>query len=260
MSAATRKDRCFAMGIHWAPPNVTQQEFVAKADLLIDRFLALPVCRKNIVKYEALYPDDRAAEYIKALGLQPLPPCILLRLECESQDNLAEIARDEAGKQIAAQGSDFGWGASTWRFIAEVTTRVDVQPRSPGERHVHGVILLKLQHEVSTAAEFHATLNTLADSFVAFPVCQKNLLKHTIWQGNSALQEDSIKGQDFGSLVALMVELANWDDLSEIAEDPAVRSLISKDLFGAFPAAVQPEVWGFSAGGITKIDGYETDN
>jgi hypothetical protein len=51
MSSTTTERSCF-IGIHKAPPNLSREEFEAKAGAIVDAIVALPVVQKNLLKLE----------------------------------------------------------------------------------------------------------------------------------------------------------------------------------------------------------------
>jgi hypothetical protein len=54
MSASARKDHCFGLAMHPVPAYVSQQEFKAKVDALVDSLLVLPVCEQNFINFDVV--------------------------------------------------------------------------------------------------------------------------------------------------------------------------------------------------------------
>ncbi|KAF7368022.1 hypothetical protein MSAN_00868000 [Mycena sanguinolenta] len=237
--------------MHPVPAYVSQQEFKEKVDALVDSLLALPVCERNFINFDILLPNNLLAADMKPSGTsgQP-PPGVWFKFECETEDHLTEILRDEQVKKVIAGAKDFGFHDNASLFTADVTTRVDVVSPSPKARF-HASFVAKIPKDISVD-EFHAKLEAAVDSFVELPVCQNNILKHTYLRQNMNIADETraLDYPDAEQIVVLLHEHGTWDDLIKITQDAAYRKLMAEQVHKALPGT---EMWGFSLDVVTKI-------
>jgi hypothetical protein len=52
MPPAAGKDRFHAFGIHKVPPGLSEKDFEAKLEAVVDRLLVLPLLQRNMPKLE----------------------------------------------------------------------------------------------------------------------------------------------------------------------------------------------------------------
>ncbi|KAJ7491367.1 hypothetical protein B0H11DRAFT_1911990 [Mycena galericulata] len=69
MPTSTRKDRCIGFSIHRAPANVSRKDFEAKAAVLVESLVALPVAQRNCVKFDLILQNDALDGFLEAQGL-----------------------------------------------------------------------------------------------------------------------------------------------------------------------------------------------
>ncbi|KAF7339195.1 hypothetical protein MVEN_01996800 [Mycena venus] len=250
MSASARKDRCSGLAIHYAPADISQQEFKAKVDTLVDSFLALPVCQKNFLNFNVIYPNSRLGEIMKLSGIGQPTPNIWFEFECETEDHLTEIIGDEQFKNLFAGAKDLGFLDSASFFTADVTTKVDVPPPAPNAR-VQSSFAAKIPKDMS-ADEFHANLEPVIDGYVQLPVCQKHILKHTYWRQNTNIANEvrTLGYPEAEGLVVVLQEVETWNALVEIMDDETYKRLMFETLHKVLPGI---ETWGISLDVVTKI-------
>ncbi|KAJ7884663.1 hypothetical protein B0H13DRAFT_1889880 [Mycena leptocephala] len=221
MSSSARKDRCSGLAIHYAPADISQQEFKAKLDALVDSFLELPICQRNFLNFNVIYPNSRLEELMKVSGIGQPTPNVWFEFECECSF-----------------------------FTADVTTKVDVPPPTSNAR-VHSSFVAKIPKDMSVD-EFHAKLDPVIDSYVRLPACQKHLLKHTYWRQNTNIVDEvhTLGYPEAEGLAVVLQETETWNGLVEISNDETFKKLMFETLHKVLPGI---ETWGISLDVVMKI-------
>ncbi|KAF7346965.1 hypothetical protein MVEN_01449300 [Mycena venus] len=115
-----------AFGICSAPPQVSAAQFTANFEAFIEKFLELPIVRKNFVKYTILFPQNVLDKEFQSLGLSaPTTPIAVTRGEAKNWDAVVEIAEDPEVREFMAGGvKDFVFQAESSFFASEIITKL----------------------------------------------------------------------------------------------------------------------------------------
>ncbi|KAJ7809706.1 hypothetical protein B0H14DRAFT_2607866 [Mycena olivaceomarginata] len=131
MSSTTTERSCF-IGIHKAPPDLSREEFEAKAGAIVDAIVALPVVQKNLLKLEIISQNTLMGKHMEVLGLPEPAPTVLMSFEYESLDNLDAMLKDPALRKVFEESDDFGFRKHATAYAADVYTKVDVSDVTAG--------------------------------------------------------------------------------------------------------------------------------
>ncbi|KAF8142362.1 hypothetical protein K438DRAFT_1784845 [Mycena galopus ATCC 62051] len=241
MSASSKKDRVFTLGVYRGPPQLSQQELTSRVDALVDDFLALPIAQKNFLKFTMMVPNDALNEDVAMLGVGLPPPSVFLFGQCP-------ILRDEEFSKTLGAGKEFTLQDSSWSFSADVKTFIEKPaPAITGvDPHWHGALLLKAPRHI--AEQLQGNLEAAIEKYTGLAVVQRNLLQYSYWRPNSMLVDEVLKlGRPIAeaeSVVLLMCE-------TEINHHPVVKELIAAAINNPFP---QIETWGFAADVVIKLN------
>ncbi|KAJ7628129.1 hypothetical protein DFH06DRAFT_723063 [Mycena polygramma] len=180
MPASASSNRFIAIGVHKVPANSSLPEFRAKMEAFADALVALPAAQEQCLKYELMVPNDKLDSHNQALGFPAPQPVILVKVECESQQQCTqdlEVANAISG---AAELGD------ARMFSADEITRIDQGSVADTTTWVG---IFKRPLNLSTG-QFHKKLEGIVDVFVTLPIVQRHLLKHTVLFQNDAMASE----------------------------------------------------------------------
>ncbi|KAJ7200410.1 hypothetical protein GGX14DRAFT_572171 [Mycena pura] len=249
MSSSVNKDhRCIGLGLHHAPVHLSKAEFEAKINALVDTCLALPVCQRNFLKFELMFPTDLLSNHIGGIGSIHPPDGVWVRYESPTHEHLAEVLTDPEFHQLIADARDWGLDCDC-SFSADVSTKTDVASSTPNNR-AHGAWLIRIPSSMS-GDDFQAKMVPFFDKIGALPVTQKNVLKLTYWSQNT-LAADAYRALGYPTpepVAVIMAEYETFDDMAELMQDEGIRKLFAED--NPFP---ELETWCFSMDVVTKVN------
>ncbi|KAJ7437981.1 hypothetical protein B0H11DRAFT_1935507 [Mycena galericulata] len=223
MSTSTRKDRCIGFSIHRAPANVSRKDFEAKAAVLVESLVALPVTQRNCVKFDL---NDALDGFLEAQGLldakQKTSVWIMLMCECESADHFTEVYNfpyfftppthdaccqmlqdPEAANLIFSSHKESGYAATSSASSVDVTTKLDIP--APVENRARAIGVFNAPPHMSTK-QFHKEIESLTDSLLGLPFVMPAMIEKT-----------------------LLWCTMNWDHIIDFAQEPAVKKLVMGD-------------------------------
>ncbi|KAJ6571100.1 hypothetical protein B0H19DRAFT_1129180 [Mycena capillaripes] len=215
-SGSVRKDRFSTIGIHKVPVGVSKKDFEAKVDALMDALSATPIAQKNFLTFKLILQKDGLDPYIKALGVPAAQPAVVIAAECQIAEHQAEIFGDAEVKKLLADAELWDFNANSCVFSAEVTTRIDVATANPMDR-ICAICVSKVPAHMSPT-EFQEKMVELIDCWLKIPVCQQNVLKHTLWLQNDTMGP-SVRALNYGTeaCVVAMIECESWDHLLNVS-------------------------------------------
>ncbi|KAJ7059408.1 hypothetical protein C8F01DRAFT_1295169 [Mycena amicta] len=251
MSAPVDKSSCSGLWIHRLPSGIAEADFKAIVDATAQQLLALPVCQKNFIRFDAIYSNDAIEKPMAGIGLGSTMKSVWWRFECESEDNFVQILRDPGVATVTAQAMAQGLQLSETSccFMADKVTRIDRRKESDvlylfGVRAPVGLSL----------KEFHANMGILFDSFVALPIAQKRVNGHTAWYPKKMAEANAFSySYGLGNMddcVLLFAEFGSLALIFEMFRDSAFVELVETVLTKPMPTA---EVWTFTAEAVNMI-------
>ncbi|KAJ7899798.1 hypothetical protein B0H13DRAFT_1883691 [Mycena leptocephala] len=182
MPASNSQDRVTIIGVREVPPHLSKEVFEAKMGALLDAFMALPVCKKNVLKWDLIVPMPSLFDAsIRAIGFSEPQPHVLTIAECETTDHWAEVggSGDPEWSRLVMEGEkEFGFCSSSQTFFTDVVTKIEgIESVNP----VRSVWILKAQSRFSRE-EFSHKLGGFVDRLLAMPNSQKTFQKHVMSQ------------------------------------------------------------------------------
>jgi len=95
------KERVFGIAILKVPHDLPIEQYERKLDAISDRFVALPIIQKYVLKSTLWRPDEVSMEtHTEAMGVPAPEHTFVAQDEYESQDRLMEITRDVGVQQL----------------------------------------------------------------------------------------------------------------------------------------------------------------
>ncbi|KAJ7899734.1 hypothetical protein B0H13DRAFT_2336887 [Mycena leptocephala] len=160
------------------------------------------------------------------MGLHEAPTTVLVTGESETAEHLIEYIRDPSIAKLIAEAGPFLDG-KTCAFSADVVTKVD---RFQGTRRetCHGIFIFKVPSHMEVA-DYHAKIGSMVDKFVALPVAQQHMVKHTIWFQNDIIApefEGTWRFPEAERTVVVMLECDTWDSMNQILTHEEIRRII----------------------------------
>ncbi|KAJ7218354.1 hypothetical protein GGX14DRAFT_390125 [Mycena pura] len=87
-----------AVGIYKCPSHLSKDQFVQKVSLFMDNLMAAPIFKDNVLKYELLVPNEKAA--VERLGIPSDQGTVVISAEWPSYEVLAKVSSDSHLIQI----------------------------------------------------------------------------------------------------------------------------------------------------------------
>ncbi|KAJ7723073.1 hypothetical protein B0H16DRAFT_344275 [Mycena metata] len=239
MPASNSKDRVTYIAVRELPPHLSKESFEAKVRAVVDSFLVLPVCKKNLLRYDLVgcdswltysshltrhqifhIPSEWLNAALRALGLPESRPHVLSIAECESYDHWAEILTDPDFGKVTAEGEKFGYCSGARAFFADVATKID----SSAAGLVDPICLFAVCRAPTRipAQEYFQKLDKLVDRALALPVCKKVFNKYSIHLSSNA--DKNLQNID-GMLRALGIPAL--EPMAVLITEASVRILLS---------------------------------
>ncbi|KAJ6582140.1 hypothetical protein B0H19DRAFT_1252273 [Mycena capillaripes] len=211
MSASSKKDRVFTLGVYRGPPQLSQKELTSRVDALVDNFLALPVAQKNFLKFTMMVPNDALNEDVAMLGVGLPPPSVFLFGQYA-------VLRDEEFTRTLDAGKGFVHDSS-WSFSADVKTFIEKPtPVIIGaDAHCCGALLLKAPRDI--AEQLQGNLEAAIEKYTTLPVVQRNLLRCTYWQPNSMIADELLRlGHPIPETESILLLMFEAETLAHLVE------------------------------------------
>ncbi|KAJ7268209.1 hypothetical protein B0H12DRAFT_96936 [Mycena haematopus] len=230
MSASVQKHSLTVIGIHKAPANLSKQEFDAKVREFCDSLVALPATRKNVLSFDAIFQNNMLDARMKELGWGE-QPCVIFIFRLENVENFTEFFHDAAVQKLITDGDDLAFRSAPIAFSADVVTRVDVPASTATKRScVVGIYKGPGPAFFPHITQFQENFSATVDEYVALPISQRNLLRHTVWLPNDTIAA-TLQARGYPEaepVVVVMDEYENWDRAIEVFEDAEVERVIEK--------------------------------
>ncbi|KAJ7723074.1 hypothetical protein B0H16DRAFT_1737434 [Mycena metata] len=145
MPASHPKDRVTGISIREVPSNLSKEVFKTNIRAVADSLMSLPVCKKNILRYDLIFQTPVLAAEMRTLGLPESRSHIASIAECESVAHFAEV---------------FGH-ADARTFFVDVVTKLELQAAVDSD-------------------QFRDKLEGLADRLLALPVWEKAIVTYSM--------------------------------------------------------------------------------
>ncbi|KAJ7020528.1 hypothetical protein C8F04DRAFT_1143781 [Mycena alexandri] len=236
MPASNSKDRVTIIGIRQVPHHLSKEVFETKMGALLDAFMALPVCKKNVLKWDLILPMPSSFDAsIRAIGFSEPQSHVLAVAECETTDHWAEVFADPEWSRLVMEGEkEFNFCSSSQTFFTDVVTKIEgVESVNPNP--VRSVWILKAQSRFSRD-EFSDKLGGFVDQLLAMPKAQKTFHKHVMFLPST--MDTSDRGTDTmlrglglpvpEPAVVLVTESKSQEDVIELCADQAVKELMKE--------------------------------
>ncbi|KAJ7021897.1 hypothetical protein C8F04DRAFT_1195036 [Mycena alexandri] len=243
---ASNQDRVTIIAVREVPPHLSKEVFGAKMGALLEAFMALPVCKKNVLKWDLVCCDfafeDSDHPYLTLCQILPMPSLFDASIRAigfrESQRHVLAVAKYEVladpefARLVMEGDKEFGFCSSSSTFIADVVSKID----GPGSANpARAFWILKAPSRFSRE-EFSHKLGGLVDRLLAMPNSQKTSQKHSMCiQSNTdtSLRRTDALLRGLGlpvpePMVVLMTETKSLDDAIEFGADPAVKQLAAE--------------------------------
>ncbi|KAF8177343.1 hypothetical protein K438DRAFT_2022301 [Mycena galopus ATCC 62051] len=121
----TTQDRVRALDIYKCPAEITMEVFTQKCEALLDRIVALPVARDNILKYEMFIPNRVIDAHLERLGAPSPQGTIVIVAEFATLENLEKLCVDpEMNRIVAAARADISPHLDAYTFGFDVITKI----------------------------------------------------------------------------------------------------------------------------------------
>ncbi|KAJ7913252.1 hypothetical protein B0H13DRAFT_1874072 [Mycena leptocephala] len=225
MSAPTHNPFC-VIGIYRAPDHSSREEFEKNMAKLGHDVKLLPVAQNNMLKLNLIYQNDKVSESIQGMGLPDAPTTVLVTGESETAEHLIEYIRDPTIAKLIADAEPWLHGKAC-AFSADVVTKID---RLQGARKetCHGIFIFKVPSHMEVG-DYHGKVESMVDKFVALPVAQQHMVKHTIWFQNDIIApalEDAWRFPEAERTVVVMLECDTWDSMNQILKHEEIKRII----------------------------------
>ncbi|KAJ7029823.1 hypothetical protein C8F04DRAFT_639374 [Mycena alexandri] len=177
MPASNPKDRVTVISIREVPPHLSKEAFETNVRALADSLMALPVCKKNFLRYDLIFQTPSLDANLRALGFLESRPHVLSIAECESSDHWAEILADPEFARIVTEGEKFGFCSSARAFFADVATKIDSSAAAVDPTCLFAVFKAPTR---LPQQEYFQKLDELVDRALALPICKKVFSKYSM--------------------------------------------------------------------------------
>ncbi|KAF7337080.1 hypothetical protein MVEN_02145200 [Mycena venus] len=190
MPPSARKDHVYAVGVHKAPPQLSKKEFEDKVNAMMDEALAFPVVKRNIVKLEIMFHNDRLDDHLKFLEFPHAEPTAIVMVQSETLDHLIEAVRDPEVQNLFDRAKEFCLQCSTSAFCVDVVPKSNWDSSdSSTSRDAHAIGIYKAPRNLS-AEDYTKKMHALLDAWVGLSGIQKHGAKYELWLPNNAVFED----------------------------------------------------------------------
>ncbi|KAJ7366022.1 hypothetical protein DFH08DRAFT_948091 [Mycena albidolilacea] len=262
MSLPSVSKRCTVIGLHPVPAHLSTKEFAAKIEVLADYHLSLPVAQENFIKYDLITPSDRFDSHFKALGFPQSRPAILVKVECkvrfraktsyaypgssrQSTEHFAQFLRDAEVVKSISGAPEF---AGATMHSMDGTMRID---NGSTDGSGSWISIVDCAPHLSRS-QFSQKSADVADGITAVPIMQKNLVRHTMWVGNEALDID-VQALGLPPAASFMIAMLEAD------LDPMIQALKDnglKQFFNKLPESSWTDEFSnrFAVDVVTKLD------
>ncbi|KAF7318581.1 hypothetical protein HMN09_00368600 [Mycena chlorophos] len=205
------------------PPGVPQAAFISGLDALVDEFLTLPV--SGIFQAVEIFvpkTDFAVNSKFEEMGFSTTPPLnpVVLRLQTEVSAEYIIGSKESYLKFLAS--SDFG------RLISEGETSFGLNANVNAGQSARGpywVLVFDLLAEGANddvhgiAEKFHKKLAPRVQEWLQFPVAQKTVLKHQIYQSNSEISNEMERlGLGYPAPRPTLALFGEYSDLESLKE------------------------------------------
>ncbi|KAF8147310.1 hypothetical protein K438DRAFT_484412 [Mycena galopus ATCC 62051] len=114
------------IGIYQTPPNLPAEKFSQKFLAFIDKWIAHPAVKKNLVNYELWMNNSMFIDHMRAFGFSTPEFTCVRRANSKTLDDVKEMIQDsDTQKTILNANDDFGLNQAACFFAADVVTKVD---------------------------------------------------------------------------------------------------------------------------------------
>ncbi|KAJ7239058.1 hypothetical protein C8J57DRAFT_1727436 [Mycena rebaudengoi] len=112
-------NRIRSIGIYKAAPNISPEEYRKRMEAMADGLLELPIYKRNILRYQMLFPDSASDSSMKSVGFHAVDVGAVVVAEYE-------ISRDHDVLKVLAAANASGTYeiATTQIFTVESVTKV----------------------------------------------------------------------------------------------------------------------------------------
>ncbi|KAJ7443933.1 hypothetical protein B0H11DRAFT_2090265 [Mycena galericulata] len=214
MSASSRKDRFYLLGIHQAPPHVSKKEFKTSIEVLVAGWDALLIVKNTGLKSGTIFSNDLLDAHARATGMPEPRPTAILTIESESSDHIVAALRDAEATKFISAADAFKAERGACLFSAQATTKID----NPSTKdRILGSVILKVPQDLSTH-EYERKLNAISDRFLALPVAQKCVLKFTVWSQDDVSMVDHTQAMGVPAPERTLVAQLEYENVDRMME------------------------------------------
>ncbi|KAJ7174764.1 hypothetical protein C8R46DRAFT_1189432 [Mycena filopes] len=253
MPASTRKDRSTIIVVREVPVHLSKDVFESKIKTVLESLMTIPICKKNYVTFDLILETPLLNADIRALGFPEARPQVIAFIECETADQFTEIFSDPEFAKVLAQGEEeFGFCTTASALFFDGVVTLD-RPAGADLTTLVGMFNIPagFSHQ-----EFLRKIEDRVNRFIALPICQKVLVKHSMFLPSTV--GENLQGAD-GMLRAVglpppapsavgILKFESMNAVSEFLADPDTKkfAMEAEAEFLAhgvgFVADVQPKV------------------
>ncbi|KAJ7106672.1 hypothetical protein C8R44DRAFT_326094 [Mycena epipterygia] len=127
----SHQDSVWGCTIHPVPVHLSKAQLEQRIEALADTFIAVPVVKKNLLRFKMLVQSstldtDVQVSHLQGLGLPEPQPTVVLLAEWKSQEQLVEAVSDLMVKNLVASViADFGFDGSHCGGAVDVVTKLN---------------------------------------------------------------------------------------------------------------------------------------
>ncbi|KAJ6553705.1 hypothetical protein DFH09DRAFT_582827 [Mycena vulgaris] len=192
-------------------------------------------------------------KWMQTVGLPVPAPTVVMSVEYESLDHLADMLKDPALQKLFAESDNFGFRQGANAFAADIITKIDAPSKPAG---INVICVYSCPPHLS-AEQFAQKMEAVMDKITALPIAHR-------FSGYSLNPAVETHLQELGypkpePLVVVRAEAENLDHMIEIFEHSEVARLLTEGIqhFGFHAESDNPaESCCFSADVATKINNY----
>ncbi|KAF7297394.1 hypothetical protein MIND_00973000 [Mycena indigotica] len=233
MSTAEPTGPLCAIGIYRAPASdpETNNKFRSEMKKFMHDAHVLPASKNNLLKLNVVYQNDELQESgaLSKLGFPPAPATVVVTVEAKTKQDMLKCLEDSDLCNLVWNGASFGLQDGACVFSADIVTKIDQYKSPKGHETCHGLFVFKIPSEYHfTVGEYHKKIEDMVDKFIALPIAQQHLVKHTIWLQNQELDEvfRHWRMPDPEKTVVLMLECDTWESMNELLTDDHIQRII----------------------------------
>ncbi|KAJ6585968.1 hypothetical protein B0H19DRAFT_1250717 [Mycena capillaripes] len=243
MSAATRKDHVFALGIFKTPEHLSEKEFETKLTALSDVFCAIPAIQRCLVRWEMIRWTGHFDQHVKPLGFAESQLTILFKGEYEA-------FQDPEVKKYFVEAAEIVQHPRTYGFSPDVAIWHEDPSR---ENNNHTVAIFKAPPHLSKD-EFQTQIQALITSLIALPAAKRGFVKFEVWQQNESADLQTLGFPVAEHTIVIHAAGENYETMIEFTRDAEVQKLLAES--GRNISFHEDSVW-FSADVIPVVENYE---